>query len=249
MEGKRRKSMKVAAIVQARMSSSRFAGKVLKPLAGVPLLWHTLQRVRQVPEIEEVILATSTADKDIPLVAFAQKERIPVFRGSESDVLERYCLAARVFRLDVVVRVTGDCPFIDPDVTGRTVRLFLDTSSDYVSNTLVRTFPRGTDTEVFTVEALERAHARASMQEEREHVTMFMYRHPEMFACQGLKNDRDLSYIRHCVDYERDYFFAKALFHHLGGENLFFSTKDVEEILRQHPWLLEINGDLEKKGA
>lgn len=241
--------MKIAAIIQARMGSSRFAGKVLKPLAGVPLLWHTIQRLRQVPELDDIILATSVTGKDNPLAEFAKRERIPVFRGSENDVLERYRLAAGEHRLDAVVRITGDCPFIDPEVTGRTVRLFLDTGADYASNTLVRTFPRGTDTEVFSAAALERAHAGASRQEEREHVTLYMYGHPEKFVCRGLENERDLSHIRHCVDYERDYLFAKALFHHLGGENLLFSTKEIENLLQKHPWLLEINGDLEKRST
>jgi spore coat polysaccharide biosynthesis protein SpsF len=239
--------MKIAAIVQARMGSSRFAGKVLKPLGGVPLLWHTLHRLMRVPEIDQVILATSTLDRDDPLAAFADEERIPVFRGSEDDVLERYCLAAREYRPDVVVRITADCPFIDPEVTGRTVRLFLDTGADFASNTLKRTFPRGTDTEVFSTEALERAHAGALRREEREHVTLYMYTHPELFVCRGLENDVDLSHIRHCVDYERDYLFVQALYHHLGGQRLFFSTKDVQRILLEHPWLLEINGDLEKR--
>lgn len=239
--------MKIGAIVQARMGSSRFAGKVLKPLAGVPLLWHTFIRLRQVPEIDEVIMATSTTEKDNPLAAFAQREKIAIFRGSEQDVLERYHLAAREYGLDVIIRITGDCPFIDPDVTGRTLRLFMDTGSDYASNTLRRTFPRGTDTEVFSAEALEKAHARALKKEEREHVTLYMYSHPEMFVCRGLENETDLSHIRHCVDYERDYLFAKALFHHLGGKNLFFSTKEVQQVLLEHPWLLEINGDLEKR--
>lgn len=241
--------MKIGAIVQARMGSSRFAGKVLKPLAGVPLLWHTFFRLRQVPEIDEAILATSTTEKDNPLAAFAQREKIPFFRGSENDVLQRYRLAAMEYGLDIVVRITGDCPFIDPDVTGRTVRLFLETGADYVSNTLARTFPRGTDTEVFTVAALERAHVEALRQEEREHVTLYIYSHPEIFVCRGLENETDLSYIRHCVDYERDYVFAKALFHHLGGENLLFSTRDVEHALRKYPWLLEINADLENRGV
>ncbi|MBN2122697.1 MAG: glycosyltransferase family protein [Deltaproteobacteria bacterium] len=239
--------MKIGAIVQARMGSTRFPGKVLKPLAGVPLLWHTLHRLTQVREIDEVILATSALDRDDPLAGFARKERIPVFRGSEDDVLERYCLAAREYRLDGVVRITADCPLIDPDVTARTVRLFLETGADFASNTLKRTFPRGTDTEAFSADALERAHAGALRQEEREHVTLHMYTHPEMFVCRGLENDVDLSHIRHCVDYERDYLFVKALFHHLGGQNLFFSTKDVQRIVLEHPWLLEINAGLEQR--
>lgn len=239
--------MRLAAIVQARMGSHRFPGKVLKPLGGVPMLWHTFQRLRRVREIDQIILATSELKQDDPLVDFADEEQIPVFRGSEEDVLERYYLAAKKFDTDVIIRITGDCPFIDPEITRRTIRLFLENHLDYSSNTLERTFPRGTDTEVFSFEALERAYLDGIRPEDREHVTYFIRTHPERFKVQGIKNGKDLSFIRHCVDEERDYLFVKALFHHLAFYNIFFNTRDVEWAIDKFPWLKEINRDVRQK--
>jgi len=241
--------MKIVAIVQARMGSSRFPGKVMKQIGGVPVIWHTLQRLKWVPDISEVVLATSHLKADDPVAAFAAHEGIPVFRGSHEDVLERYYMAAKAHGADTIVRITGDCPFIDIEVTSRTIRLFLDEKPDYASNTLERTFPKGTDSEVFSFSALEKAYHKAVAQQEREHVTLYMYSNPAAFICKGIRGEKDLSYIRHCIDYERDYFFARALFHHLADENIFFSTRDVVRAIERYPWLLEINRSLAERPA
>ena len=130
--------MRIVAIIQARMGSSRFPGKVLKELGGVPLLWHTTQRIRRVTRIDDMVLATSDSEKDEPLVDFADREGLTLFRGSEQDVLERYYLAARQMEAEVVVRITGDCPFIDIEVTDKVVERFMRGEADYCSNTLER---------------------------------------------------------------------------------------------------------------
>lgn len=237
---------RIVAIVQARMGSSRLPGKVLKPLGGVPLIWHTFQRLKRVNGIDQIVLATSDRTKDDVLIEFANKEEIQSFRGSENDVLGRYYLAAKAYSADVVVRITGDCPFIDPIVTGMAIGMYCEENADYLSNTIERTYPKGTDTEVFSFSSLERAYKKAQDKSDREHVTKYMYENPMIFAIKGFKNDRDLSYIRHCIDYERDYLFEKALFHHLAGENIFFTTGDVERLILERPWLLEINRNVEK---
>ncbi len=239
--------MKIVAIVQARMGSSRFPGKVMKQIGGVPVIWHTLQRLKRVPELSEVVLATSHLKADDPVAAFGSHEGIPVFRGSHEDVLERYYMAAKAHGADTVVRITGDCPFIDIKVTSRTIELFLDEKPDYASNTLERTFPKGTDSEVFSFASLEKAYRKAAEQQEREHVTLYMYSNPGTFICKGIKGKRDLSYIRHCIDDERDYCFARALFYHLAYENIFFSTRDVVSAIERYPWLLEINRSVEER--
>ena len=239
--------MRITAIVQARMGSQRFPGKVLKPLGGMPLLWHTFHRLKRVPVIDEIVLATSDLELDDPLADFAKEERIPCFRGSEEDVLERYYRAADEFEADVIIRITGDCPFIDPEITRRTIKLFLNNNLDYSSNILERTFPRGTDTEVFSLEALERAYHEGVRPEDREHVTYYIRTHPEKFKLKGIRNHKDLSYIRHCVDVEQDYLFAKALFFHLAVYNIFFTTSDIERVLRKFPWLMEINRGVQQK--
>lgn len=239
--------MKIAAIVQARMGSNRLPGKVLKPLGGVPMLWHTFQRLKRVSEIDEIILATSVLEQDDPLAEFAKEERIPVFRGSEEDVLERYYLAAGAFGADIIIRITGDCPFIDPEITKKTIRSFLDNDVDYSSNILDRTFPRGTDTEVLSYKALKKAYIEGIAREDREHVTYFIRKHPESFKLNGVKSEKDLSYIRHCVDVKEDYLFVCALFSALAGQNLFFNTHDIERELRVSPWLATINRDVKQK--
>lgn len=211
------------------------------------MLWHTVHRLKRVPEIDEIILATSVLEQDDPLKDFAEGERIPIFRGSEEDVLERYYLAARAFEADIVIRITGDCPFIDPEISGKTIRLFLNEEADYSSNVLDRTFPRGTDTEVFSFEALEKAYHEGSRPEDREHVTYYMRSHPERFRLKGLRGDKDLSYIRHCVDIEEDFLFVSALFYHLAGHNIFFPTPDIERELIRAPWLAAINGNVRQK--
>jgi len=237
--------MSTAAVIQARMGSSRLPGKVLKPLGGVPLLWHTIQRVKQVGEIDGVILAIPDLSEDDTVAALAHGENVSIFRGSEQDVLERYYLAAKHYGIDVIVRITGDCPFIDPMVTGETVRAFFEKGADFLSNTLERTFPKGTDTEVFSFSCLERAYFEAAAQEDREHVTRYIYRNPDRFKCEGIKREKDLSHIRICVDYQEDYLFAKALFYHLAGENIFFGIEEIERLLARYPWLKEINRDVE----
>ena len=239
--------MRITAIVQARMGSERLPGKVLKPLGGVPMIWHTLHRLRRVREIDDIILATSTLAQDDPLADFSSEEGVPIFRGSEKDVLERYYSAAKAFEADTVVRITGDCPFIDPEITQKTIQLFLDEESDYASNVLDRTFPRGTDTEVFSFESLERSYHEGSSPQDREHVTHYMRAHPERFKLKGMRSDKDLSRIRHCVDVEEDYTFVCALFSLLAGHDLFFNTQDIEREMQRSPWLAAINGKIEQK--
>ena len=233
--------MRIVAIIQARMGSSRFPGKVLKELGGVPLLWHTTQRIRRVTRIDDMVLATSDSEKDEPLVDFADREGLTLFRGSEQDVLERYYLAARKMEAEVIVRITGDCPFIDIEVTDKIVERFMRGEADYCSNTLERRYPIGTDTEVFSRAVLETALKEATLREDREHVTPYIYNNRNRFRCKNVGNTSDLSYIRHCVDFEEDYLFVKALFGDLGGTNIFFSTTDVERLIAKKPWLLEIN--------
>ncbi|MBW2029639.1 MAG: glycosyltransferase family protein [Deltaproteobacteria bacterium] len=239
--------MATVAIVQARMGSKRFPGKVLEEIGGVPMLWHTFQRIRKVPEIDDVVLATSKLGRDDPLVRFAERESISVFRGSEEDVLERYYMTAKEIQAETIVRITGDCPFIDPAITRRTVKLFLENRIDYSSNTIERTFPRGTDTEVFSFDALERAYHEGSTRADREHVTHYIVSNTGKFRVKWVKSKKNLSYIRHCVDVKQDYLFAKALFFHLAFDNIFFTTEEVEALLKRLPWLMEINAHVCQK--
>lgn len=175
--------MRVVGIVQARMGSSRLPGKVLRTVSGVALLEYQLRRVSAARELSGLIVATSLSEKDEPIASLCRNLNVGIFRGSEHDVLERYYLAAHEARADVVVRLTADCPLIDPSLIDQVIRAFrsMSPSFDYYSNTLDRGFPRGMDVEVMTFDALRRAHFGATDNDEREHVTLHLYRRPHDF--------------------------------------------------------------------
>ena len=169
--------MRVVIIVQARMTSTRLPGKVLKTVLGKPLLEYQIERLRRVKLADEIVIATTTNNADQPIIDLCDRLSIPYYRGSEDDVLARYHSAAIFHQADTVVRVTSDCPVIDPQVIDRVIYTYIDEHPkyDYVSNCLERTYPRGMDTEIFSFNALEQAFQQAITQPDREHVTPFIY--------------------------------------------------------------------------
>lgn len=175
----------VIAIIQARMGSTRLPGKVLHPVGGRPLLDHLLSRLERVPSLSALLVATSQKPQDDPIETFCRARGTTLYRGSEEDVLGRYWEAAKQEGAQVIVRITADCPLLDPPLVERVIQAFLeaDPPFDYLSNTLDRAFPRGMDVEVFRWEALHRAHLHASDPAEREHVTPHFYRNPDRFRC------------------------------------------------------------------
>ncbi|XOB98440.1 cytidylyltransferase domain-containing protein [Deinococcota bacterium DY0809b] len=241
---------RVVAIVQARMGSTRLPGKVMLPLAGKPMIHHVVERVRRVPELDEVVVATSTLEQEQPLVECLHEMGVPVFRGSEQDVLERYYLAAKDFYADAVVRITADCPLISPRVTSAVVRAFLACNGcDYVSNTLKRTFPRGLDTEVVRFSALERAHREAATPSEREHVTPYIWKQPDRFRIQQYRGEVDLSALRWTVDTPEDFKLARRVFEALYPKHPRFDVDEVLSLLKRHPEWTEINAGVRQKGV
>jgi len=187
--------MKIVAIVQARMGSTRLPGKVMLDLLGEPVLVRDVNRLRRSKMLDEIVIATTNLPADDLIVSLCKERGWKYSRGDESDVLDRYYQAARSCNADVIVRVTSDCPMIDPEVVDRVIRVFLDLPGiDYVSNTLPpRTFPRGLDTEVMTFEALERAWTEDEDPKLLDHVTPYIYRNPEKFQTRSVLNERDLS--------------------------------------------------------
>ncbi|WP_156895636.1 cytidylyltransferase domain-containing protein [Massilia putida] len=205
--------MKVVVIVQARMGSRRLTGKALMPVAGRPMLGHLIDRLRQVHRADGIVVATSAAPDDDAIVSFCESQAVAVFRGSEEDVLSRYAAAAKYTCADVVVRVTADCPLIDPAIVDRVIGTYL-TSRDlqFVSNTIERTYPRGMDVEVFSRAILEEAQRCAVDPYDREHVTPFIRRALEgsPLVC-NVAGDQPLNKYRITVDYPSDYENVKAL--------------------------------------
>jgi len=235
----------IAAIVQARIGSSRLPGKTLMDLAGRPLLGHLVDRARRIPGLEAVVIATTDRPDDRAILDFAAAEGLPVYAGSEDDVLDRFQQATRRFDVSVVVRVTPDCPLLDPAVAGLVLRRFLDAGGelDYACNTQPPTFPDGQDTEVFSAAALARAWREARLPSEREHVTPYIWKHPDRFRLANVRHAEDLSALRWTVDEPADLAFVRAVYARLGGQGP-FGMDDVLALLHREPALLEINRSL-----
>lgn len=240
--------MKTVAIVQARLGSTRLPGKILMDLEGEPVLVHVMNRLGQASALDELVLAIPDQKKDDPLAAFCAERSWPCFRGSENDVLDRYYGAAREAQADAVVRITSDCPLIEPSIVDQVVREFLECQpgADYVSNTLLpRTFPRGLDTEVMTFAALEKAWREDQDPVTREHVTPYIYRTPGAFVLRSVKYREDLSAMRWTLDTPEDLEFIRKIYTHFGHDR--FPWNEVLELLRAHPDWMEINRNVQQK--
>ncbi|HXG28422.1 MAG TPA: glycosyltransferase family protein [Nevskiales bacterium] len=244
--------MKTVAIIQARMGATRLPGKVMRVLGDRSVLAHVIQRVAACPILDAVVVATTTSTPDDVLAAEAMRYGASVCRGSEYDVLSRYYLAAMTERADIVVRITADCPFIDAVIIGEVLRSFKGAANsgrpfDYFSNTLERTYPRGLDVEVFSYDALQRAYREATFAHEREHVTPYLYGHPEKFRLGQLRGEPDLSDHRWTLDTEEDWQFIKAVYTELDRSGRQVTTANILELLQHRPDLVKINSHIEQK--
>jgi spore coat polysaccharide biosynthesis protein SpsF len=232
----------ILAILQARASSRRLPGKVLKPILGRPMLALQLERVGRARRIDRLLVATSLDPSDDPIVAFCGEVGVGCFRGSLDDVLDRFYQAAVPQKPASVVRLTGDCPLADPAVIDRLIELHVARGDDYTSNTLTRTFPDGLDAEVMRFSCLEAAWREAELPSEREHVTPFIYHHPERFKLGGLSQAHDLSHWRWVVDEPADLAFIGRIYDALYPTKPAFTTADVLRLLRERPDIAEMMG-------
>ena len=240
---------RVAIIIQARMGSTRYPGKPLKTVAGKPLLGYLIDRVKAVKRADRIVVATSIAPQDAQIAEFCQQWGVDLYRGSEQDVLDRYYQAAKAFQTDIIVRITGDCPLIDPKVVDQVIEYYLAhvPHYDYVSNMLKPGFPRGMDVEIFSFEALQRIHVLAKAPEEREHVTLYLYEHPDQFAIGNVSYKKDLSHHRWTVDTEEDFQLVSRLLEALSPKNPLFTIEEIENEMNQHPdWFL-LNAQIKQK--
>ncbi|MGE7950567.1 cytidylyltransferase domain-containing protein [Lysinibacillus xylanilyticus] len=239
--------MIVTAIIQARMGSTRLPGKILKEVNSKPLLAYQLERISHSNWIDKVVIATTLAPKDDIIVEFCENYGVDYYRGSEDDVLSRYYEAAEQYGGDIIVRLTSDCPIIDPDIVDETIQCFFNNDYDYVSNTIERTYPRGLDTEVFSKAALKRAWKEATLKRDKEHVTPFMYSNPEIFNLGYIKNKQDYSQYRWTVDTAEDFELIELILKELYQENNMFYMSDVIELLKKYPKWIELNAHIEQK--
>jgi spore coat polysaccharide biosynthesis protein SpsF len=234
----------IVAILQARMTSERLPGKVLLEVSGKPVLWHVVARLRGSKLIEKFVVATTTNVEDVPIIKLCNEMGIGAYAGSEEDVLDRYYKAAKQYGAKVIVRVTADCPLIDPKIVDRVIQYYLENKDkfDYVSTNHPTTFPDGMDTEVFSFEALEKAWKEAKKQYQREHVTPYIWDQPEKFKIGNVENDEDLSTTeRWTLDYKEDFEFISAVYANLYKEGEIFSMQDVLNLLKKKPELRDIN--------
>jgi len=217
----------ILAVVQARISSARFPGKVLMDVEGKPLILHVLERVRRAKRIDKLVLATSLEASDDILEKTAGGEGFKVFRGSLDDVLDRFYLCALKEKADTIVRLTGDCPLHDSDVIDAVIENFLTGDADHVSNTLNPTYPDGLDTEVFSFAALENAWQAARLPSEREHVTPYIWRNSDYkgggtFKARNVIHKENLSILRWVVDNPEDLEFVRCIYRALYPHNIKF---------------------------
>lgn len=228
----------ITAIIQARMGSTRLPGKVLKEIDGIPLLQYQAGRIGKSELIERIIVATSSLDKDDAIEEFCNENEIEYFRGSENDVLDRYYLCAKKCKADIIVRLTADCPLVDPKVIDDAIKLLTEEQADYVANTVPpesTKFPDGSDVEVFTMEALSRAFREAKDSHDREHVTFHFWKYDNGFKTTQLDYVRDYSKYRFTVDYPEDFEVVAFVVKELKKQNSFGSLDEIIEILDLNP--------------
>ena len=243
------RNKKIAAIIQARCGSKRLPSKVLENLAGQPMLVRVINRTRRAKNLTDVIVATTTQPVDDVIAQLCQKRGWSYFRGSEEDVLDRYYQASLAFDVDVIVRITADCPLIDPEIIDRVLNEFLSRYPEvqYVSTTLIRTYPRGLDVEVVSFQALDKAWREDKNPAWREHVTPFIWRHPEKFNLRNVAHNRDYSHMRWTVDTVEDMAFVRQIYDYF--KNDAFGWRDVLKLLKKHPEWNDINRNVQQRAV
>ena len=239
--------MNVLAIVQARMGSTRLPNKVMREIDGIPLIELLLTRLSQSKAIDQIVLATSTDSSNFPLLNHVESLGYPSFQGSEDNVLERFYLAAQKFDGGIIIRITGDCPLVDPQLVDEAVDKFKTSSVDYLCNINPPTFPDGLDIEVFTFEALQRAHNEAHTSSDREHVTPYI-RESGLFTTINIASAADLSHLRWTVDEEQDLEVVRFVTEHFAPNRL-FSWKDVLRLYETHSDELNRNSNIARNAG
>ncbi len=241
---------KVVAIIQARMGSTRLPGKTLADIAGKPLLAHVIERTKGSRTVNEIVVATTTELEDQAILRLATEYGVKTYAGSAHDVLDRYYQAARQAEAELIVRVTADDPFKDPEVLDRIVDYMLTHPElDYASNTIEPTYPEGLDIEVVTFGALGRAWREAQLPSEREHVTPYITKNADQFRLTNVRHHTDLSHLRWTLDNEEDLRFAREVYARLYKPGEIFLMEDVLALLEREPELGKINTGIERNAG
>lgn len=231
----------IGVIIQARMGSKRLPGKMMKEIGGSPVVLHTIKRAKRIPGVRTVILATTDVRGDNVLARFGKHAGIKVFRGSQNDVLDRYYQAAKTFRIDPIVRVTADCPFLDAALAGEVIEVFLKGKYDYVSNNHPPYLPDGFDVEVCSFFALEKIWEKAKLPVEREHVFPYIFNHQKDFKIFNIGYREDLSHLRLTLDEKDDLTLLRKVYRKLHKRNPNFGLSHIKELFALEPDLARIN--------
>lgn len=246
-------SKKRGVIIQARMGSTRLPGKVLKELdKNETVLDLLIKRLKLSKDIDQIIIATTPDEKNNKIIELAKSYEIDFFVGSEVNVLERYYFAAKKFDIDIIIRITSDCPFIDPKVVDDMIVLYQKSNFDYIKNIDDNTnFPRGLDIEIFSFEVLDRVYSLAKTKQEKEHVTYYIYTHPNIFTIStyNLKDLKKIDGLRLTIDEIDDLVMCRKVYKKLkeNGKGIDFSIFDIIEIIEKYPELIKINLHVQQK--
>jgi spore coat polysaccharide biosynthesis protein SpsF len=231
------------------MGSSRLPGKVLKKAVGKPMLALMIERLKRVPNVDKIILATTNKPADDPIVKLAESVGVDFYRGSEDDVLSRVLEAAQHHGIDLIVETTGDCPLIDPETIHRVIETYDQSNVDYCSNVIERSYPIGMDTQVFATDILADVAMRTNDPEDHEHVSLYIYHHPEIYRLKNVVAPPELTAPewRLTLDEPDDYTLIKTVFETLYPENPAFSLPDMFALLKDRPELLKINSHVQHR--
>ena len=234
----------IISIIQARVGSTRLPNKVMRCLEDKSVLEQVVSRVRRSKYINEVFVATTIDINNLPLIQLCSSQNIRVFCGSEEDVLDRFYQLAKLSRPNHIVRITADCPVIDPEIIDMVIENHLELNADYTSNTIIDSYPDGLDTEIFTYTTLERSWKESNLLSEREHVTPYIKNHPDSFLLKSIVSDINSADKRWTLDTELDFDFLKSIFNILYKENNVFGINDILHLLKRQPSLESINSNI-----
>ena len=241
----------IGCIIQARMGSTRLPGKVMKMIDEEnPVLYYVLKQLQSSTLLEKMVVATTILDEDDVIENYVKNMGIDVFRGNRNDVLDRYFECAKKFDIDVIIRITADNPLIDPTMVDGMIKKFMSNTYDYLTNAHVRTFPYGTEVEIFSFKALEKAWENATKSSEREHVTQFFYNNFQLFKNHNVENSKNISNLRWTIDRQNDFLLVKSIISKIKQRPILMN--DILDLFLKEPKLFEINknsilnGDVKK---
>ena len=235
----------IGCIIQARMGSSRLPKKSMKKIRNQPILYYVLEQIKKSQHIDKIVVATTFKKEDNEIINFLKKKKIPYFRGKSDDVLDRYYKCAKKYSFSIIVRITADNPLIDFSIVDRVIQKFLSNECDIVTNTVPRTFPYGTEVEVFSFNALKQAWHHATNSTDREHVTAYLYSNSKKFKILSLKNKKNYSKFRYTLDEIQDYDLIKNIILNIKKRPILMN--DVIDYLRKNPDILELNKNVKHR--